>query len=359
MANPDLSALDAYSGDYSTDLIGEMYDALKLLAEGITVVPNVKSKKTMHKLLVAKGAKPFTGKFVSKDGDIKFKPRKLEVEKVQRDLEIMPDKYRDTWMEQMRGPGEDSKNYNIPFAEFMWNAVLQELAQEINLETLYHGQGVDEFDAWDGGTAYAVGDLVTFTQDSELRYWICVTATAAGQSPTTHAAKWEWAGGRAIAPGFGKIIADEVLAGNLTEVATGPIDATNAYDQFTAMFRKHTPVVRKGVYGKVFTYCAMDGYESLMDNYEDKVKKNFEEVDGITYLPKTDRVNIIKPVSWLNGSGRLITTLNGNLQAGTDLLSDMNVINNILTHYTIQSSISFMFGTQIKDLAAIRVNDQK
>lgn len=356
--NPDLSALSAYGGDYSKQLIRQMYNALKLQAEGITVMPNVKSKLTLHKLIVKKGAKPYTGKFKSKDGDVAFKPRVLDVDKAQRDLEIEPTKYVGTWMEKERGAGENSLNYNIPFAQFMWEAVLEELSTEVNLETLYHGVGTAGFAAYGAGTAYAVGDLITYTQDSEVRYFRCVTATTAGQNPDTHAAKWDWAGGRAIAEGFGKKIADAITAGDTTPVATGAVDSLNAYKAFTDLFRKHDEPVKMGVYGKVFTYCSVTDYEALTDDYEERIKKHFDETDGVITLAKTGGVNIIKPVSWLNGSRRLISTLNGNLLAGTDLLSDMNVINNILTHYTIQSSIAWMFGTQIRDLDALRVSDQ-
>lgn len=356
--NPDLVLLAAYPGEYSQALITEMYNALALQAEGITVVPNVKSKLNLHKLIVKKGAKPYTGTFKSKDGDISFEPRVLEVEKAQRDLAIEPSKYLETFMEQKRGAGENSANLNIPFAEYMWNAVLQELSTEVNLETLYQGVGKAGFAAYGAGAGYAVGALIKYTQDSELRYFRCIEATAAGQNPDTNPEKWEWAGARAIAKGFGKIIDEEIVLNTIDPVVTGPVDAGNAYAKFTAMFRAHENVVKKGTYGKVYTYCSMDDYEALTDDLEEKVKKNYEDVDGVTYLLKTNRNNIIQPVSWLNESRRMISTLNGNLLAGTDLLSDMNVITTIPSHYHIDSSISWMFGTQIKDLKALRVSDQ-
>lgn len=356
--NPDLSLLAAYAGDYSQALIREMYNELKLQSEGITVLPNVKSKLNLHKLVVKKGAKPYTGTFKSKDGDISFEPRVLTVEKAQRDISIEPSKYLGTFMEKQRGAGENSANFTIPFAQFMWESVLRELSTEVNLDTLYNGVGKAAFAAYAGGTAYNVGDLIKYTQDSELRYFICVEATAAGQSPDTHATKWAWAGGRAISEGFGKIIADEITGNNLDPVVTGAVDSGNAYAKFTAMFRSHDETVKNGIYGKVYTYCSMTDYEALTDDYEERVKKNFEEIDGILYLAKTNRLNIIKPVSWLNGNRRLISTLDKNLIAGTDLLSDMNTITSILGHYNIDSSISWMFGTQISDLAALRVSDQ-
>lgn len=46
-------------------------------------------------------------------------------------------------------------------------------------------------DAYSAGTAYAVGDQILFTETSGAKnYYRCTTATTAGQSPETHAAKW-------------------------------------------------------------------------------------------------------------------------------------------------------------------------
>src|SRR5690349_4055157 len=105
MSNPTITNLAAYPGEYKQDLISELYNGLRLEQEGILLMPGVKNKVNLHKLLVADGAKPYTGNFVSKDGDINFVPRVLEVEKAQRDLEIEPEKYRTTFMAKMRGKG--------------------------------------------------------------------------------------------------------------------------------------------------------------------------------------------------------------------------------------------------------------
>lgn len=355
--DPNLSLLAAYPGDYRMELIKVLYNALNLEAEGISVWSGIKSKTNLHKLVVRKGAKPYTGTFKSKD-DLSFEPRVLDVDKAQRDISVEPSKYLASFMEKLRGAGENSQNMNIPFAQFMWESVLEELATEINLETVFHGVGAAAFPAYAAGTAYAVGDLIKYTQDGELRYFRCIVATTAGQNPDTHAAKWDWAGARAVAIGFGKIIVDEIAATKITPVATGAVTNVNAYDKFTSMFRSHLEPVKMGKHGKVFTYCSMTDYENLTDDYENKITKQFEEIDGVLYLAKTNRVNIIKPVSWLSGSRRLISSLKGNLVAGTDQLSDMNVIKTIEQMYSIDAGITFMLGFQVQDLAALRVNDQ-
>lgn len=354
----DLSLLAAYPGDFRQDLIAQLYNSMNLERDGIAVRPGIKYKEILHKLLVRKGLKPYTGVFKSKAGDIGYEPRELAVEKAQHDISIEPSKYIPTFMAQKRGSGENANNMTIPFAQFMWEQFLKEQGQELNLETVYNGVGKAAFAAYNPATAYTVGSLIKYTQDSELRYFRAVAATSAGENPDTNPAKWEWAGARALCVGFGKIIADEIAGGKLTPVATGAVDATNAYDKFTKLFRSHAEPVKLGNYGKVITYCSMTDYECLLDDYENKIKKNFEEVDGVVYLAKTNKVNIIKPVSFLSTNRRLISTLAGNLVAGTDELSDMNVIKVKEQMYHLDAGLAFMLGFQIADLEPLRVSDQ-
>lgn len=358
MANPDLSLLATYPGEYQQSLMTQLYNSLRLEQEGITVIPNVKYKLNMHKLLTKNGLKPYTGKFVSKDGDISYEPRVLEVEKAQRDIEIEPSKYLPTFMAFMRGRGENSSNMSIPFEQFTWEKVLEQLGTELNLTTVYNGVGKAGFTAYNAGSTYSVGALITYTQGGEVRYFRAVASTTAGQNPDTNPEKWEWAGGRAIAKGFGKIIADEITATKLTPVATGAVNGTNAYSKFIQMYRALPEPVKMGLVGQAVIYCSMTDYEFLLDDYENQISKNFEVVDGITYLAKTDRKCQVKPVSWLSGSRRLIATVTGNLVAGTDELGDMNSIKTIEEMYTVQAGITFVLGFQIQDLEVLKVSDQ-
>ncbi len=356
--NPDLSLLAAYPGEYSQTLIEELYNSIRLEQEGIAVMPGIKNKLNLHKLLIEDGLKPYTGKFIAKANELAFEPRVLEVEAVQRDFEIEPKKYLSTFMASRRGSGEHAENMNIPFAEFMWNAYVKRMGTEVNLNTVYHGVGKAGFAAYNAGSAYSVGALVTFSQDAELRYFQAVAAVAIGETPSTHPAKWQWAGGKALTKGFGKIIADEITAVKIVPHATGAVTAANAYDKQIALYRSLPESVKMGLSGKVVIYQSMTDYEFLMDHFEDKVSKNFETIDGITYLAKTDRSVGVRPVSWLSGSRRLIATVEGNLVAGTDQLSDMNVIKPIPRHYTLETSTTFVLGFQIQDLAVLKVSDQ-
>jgi hypothetical protein len=354
MANPTLTGLSVYAGDYQDKLLTDLYEKLDTEAAGITVISNLKSKLTLPKLLVGEGVKPFTGKFVSKD-DIGFAERSLSVEKAQRDLTIDPNKYIATFMEKRRGKGENAKNMTIPFAEVLWSKVIEETAQEIIKGTVYHGVGKAAFTAYNAASTYAVGALVKYTQATELRYFEVVATVGAGETPDTHPAKYKWAGHKALAVGYKGLLDAEETAGKIVPVSTGAITSSDAYAQFTSVWRK-LPEMAKDAGG--YIYCSQNSYEALLDDYENKVKKNFEETNGIVYLSKTDKKAILKPVKWLAGSGRIIASQTGNLWMGTDQTDDMNVIKTIEQMYTIDAGMTFMIGFQIADPAALTMNDQ-
>jgi hypothetical protein len=352
--NPKLTGLAAYAGDFQDKLLTQLYVLLELEAAGITVINGLKGKLTLHKLLVAAGLKPYTGVFKSKD-DLDFEPRILEVTKAQRDLSIEPSRYLQTFMEKRRGKGENAKNMTIPFADVMWEAVIAEIAQEVVQGTIFHGKGQAAFAAYNAGTSYTVGALMKYTQDGELRYFECVGATTAGQTPDTHPLKWKWAGAKALAVGFSGLLDAEETKGTVVPVSTGAITSTDAYPQFTAVWRKLPEAVRmKGG----FLYCSQNSYEALLDSYEEKVKKNFEESNGIIYLAKTEKKAILKPVNWLSGSGRIIASQAGNFWMGTDQTNDMNIIKVMEQMYTLDAGVTFMIGMQIADPLALTTNDQ-
>lgn len=352
--DPDLSLLAAYAGKFENALMHSYYNALSVDHPIVELYPGVKNKVTLTKIVVGKGAKPYTGVHKAKL-DLTYKPRVLEVQDCQRDLSIEPKKYRNSFMAEMRGKGENAANKTIPFAQYVNEAILLELAAEINNETLYHGVGVAGFAAYAALTVYNPGDKITYTQDGELRYFECVTLTVAGQNPDTHAAKWMWAGAKALAIGFGKIIADEIVLGTLVPVATGVSDANNAYANFIKVWRGLDEEVR-GIGGVIA--CSYTDYEYLLDDYENKIKKNFEEVDGIIYLAKTDRKCIIAPWTAMSGSRRLIASARKNFIVGTDELNDINAINVDPQMYHLDMGITWVMGMQIRDLEAMSINDQ-
>src|SRR5690606_7183400 len=82
-ASPDLTALAGYAGKYRSQLHRRLMTGLAI-AKDITPVYNVKHALTLTRLAINNGPKPYTGVFKSKNNDISYVPRKLEVEKFQR-----------------------------------------------------------------------------------------------------------------------------------------------------------------------------------------------------------------------------------------------------------------------------------
>jgi len=360
MANPTLTALEAYAGKHAPQIMGQLYKELRLQADGIQVLQNIKSGYIMPRLRIGKGLKPYTGEFASADDQFKYTDRKMTVDRAQRDLLLDPEKYRTSYLEQYVS-GSSGTNANkqgqIPFAAFAFGEFAKENAQEL-VELLYHGLGTAAFATWLTGSTYAAGDLVNFSLTingkSETNYFKCLATTSTGQSPTTHPAKWLNVNNLAITKGFGKILADAVANEGFNQIATtGAITAADAYDQFTEVYRLQDEKV-KGQ--NLVIYSAVNNYEYLLDAIEEKTK-NFQLVNNIMYLPKTDNKVMVKPVSWLSGSNRLICTPMNNLVLGTDQLSDMNTLTTIPQHYKLEVSLSCLLGTQISDLDVLTVNE--
>lgn len=351
--DPNITGLVAYPGKFRQQLMAKLYFQLVQMMSGFLPMYNIKNKEILHKLLIGSGAKPYTGKWVPKD-DVSFSNRTISTEKFQRDMSIEPTKFKDTWMADQRGKGEGANNMTIPYAQFFWSKVIESLVHEIVTQLIYEGKGKAAFAAYAGGTAYSVGNLIVFTQANEARYFECIAATSAGQSPDTHPAKWKWAGAKAIIKGLKAIFQDDVTANLLTPVSTGALTNTTAYAQFTQLWRS-LPVQIRDQGGLI--HCSYDGLDLLTDDFENRVTKNFETIDGITYLAKTNRKCIIKPQVWLTGSA-LIGTKDQNLVLATDELSDMNDIKTVPAMYTVDAGITAMIGVNYQDEEVIRINDQ-
>lgn len=357
MANdPTITGIAGYAGKYEKKLLARLINKLELKANGITVVPGVKSKLTFTKLVIGKGAKPYTGVHKAKS-DISYEGNTLEVKDCQRDLTVEPKKYRTTYLEEMRGKGENANNMTIPFAQFTNEQIVDNLAAEIHDGTIWDGVGIAGFTAYSGVATYAVGDLITFTQDGEVRYFECVEITLAGESPDTDPDKWVWAGAKALCLGLKKILTDAAAAGDVQVIATGAVSASNGYAKFSQMFRELPIPVRSNDKGFVEIICSWTDYFHLADDFEDKVTKNIEVIDGVTYLAKTNKKCIIKPVDWLT-SRRLIATIPGNLKMVTDEESDMATIRTIANMYTLDMGITWVMGFGAQDYEAMAISDQ-
>jgi hypothetical protein len=354
----DISALAAYAGTYQQALFSILYDSFDAI-DDCTLWPGIKNTEKLTKLTINGGAKPFTGTFAPKTGDLQYTGQDLVVSPWQRDMQLRPSDYRNSFMGQARGPGENPNNKNIPFAQYVWSTFLKSLAAGINDQSIYFGLGAAAFPAYNAGTIYHLGDKIAYVwTDGSTNYYTATGTTVAGNSPLTNPLLWSDSNLLAIFPGFGANIAALVTAGSLVPVVTGAIiAATDAYHMFKLLWRSQTIAVRK--YGAII-YCSYTDYDFLTDSYETQVTK-FTETDiltGITYLATTERKCMIKPVTWMTGSRRLICTPRENMIIATDEVSDLNVIATEEHVYTLDVALSGVLGVAVRDPWMMRVSDQ-
>lgn len=358
----DISALAAFAGTYQQALFSKLYNSFDAVND-LMFWPGVKNTEKMTKLSIGHGAKPYTGNFKPKNGDLQYTGLDLTVQPWQRDLQIKPSDYRNSFMAANRGKGENPNNKTIPFASFVWDTVIKALAAGINDNSVYFGVGIAAFAAYNPATVYHANDKIAFTgADSEINYFRCNATTTAGQSPLTTPAKWDDWNNQALFVGYGAILAALVTlgkaAGGLDPFVTGVIDsAADAYAIQKGLWRS-LPIAAQQKGGVIYQ-SFLDSY-FLSDSYEDKVSK-YTELDvstGTMYLAGTFRKCIIKPVTWMTGSRRLIATTADNMILATDELSDMNNIATEEHIYTLDAGLSGVLGVQVKDPSNMVVSDQ-
>lgn len=310
MATPDTSALAAYAGAHEQKLFSTLRNSLDILND-ITIVPGIKNTLKLTKLSVNNGVRTYREAFDASDNDLEYSGRDLSVELLKRDIRINPLKYRSTWMSQVMQAGVNPPD--IPFAAYVFEQMAIKIAQEIN-DNAYlakKGDGTSVATSFDGlGTkiADAIAD-------------------------------------ETIKPGTG-----------LKPIATGVLTSGNTVAAVETLVRSMPIAYRQAGFGVI---CSFDSFDKYNDNYRDLFKKNYESnEDGVYYIDATSRKIKLIPCTWMGTSQRLIATPKENLLAGVDGLGDMDRIHTDIELEIIRQRVLFALGFQIRDLEAIRVNDQ-
>jgi hypothetical protein len=371
----DVAAITSYAANNQKQLISTLINGLDI-ANDIMVQPNVKNKIPMPKLKVGNGLRPYNGAEQFKINDLKYTDRFLEVQVGKRELRIDPEDYRSTYLAWSTSPGASASKKEIPFAEFMWDQVIKAVQREINDETAYKGFDKSTAVAFVGGDTYAPGDVVLFATATNnpnglLDYYLCIEATTAGQSPTTHPAKWREVNARAVVPGLEHHILAAITASEIAPVATGAITSSAgvAITAFNKLFRAFSAPYKS--HGIVISASYTD-YEFLLDDLLNAYNK-YTMADltngGMPYivLPNSGGKCVVKPATWLGSSRRLIAGpympgdpgRHMNLYMGTELLSDANSISIKDTElWTLKAGIKAALGFQIQDVEAIKVGSE-
>lgn len=358
-ANPDVSALSTYAGQYEKQLYSTLINGMDFMnRKHFDVMLNVKSKVKLTKLKVTANVRPYSST-EHMQGTSVYTGRDLETRRGKSEMSIEVLKYRDTWMNEVL-KGEINPT-EIPFAQYFWNQYMLEIGTEINNRTIYFGFDTADAVAFDAGDTYAAGDYITYTPaGGVLHYYKCLATTTAGQDPEDTPAKWQIYDAEAFFPGFKSYIDAAITAGSLTEISSGVVNSgATALAAMKEVYRS-LPAPYKNVVTEM--YVSSTDFEYLMDGISDKYLQYAGKVEGATgilYLPDTDMKCKVINATWLNGSRRIIATPYSNLLFGTNVLADFSKFNIVQSSlWTIKIGVVFEGGVQIRDLAAMAIGDQ-
>jgi len=293
---PDLSSLSTSFLKFGGQIIMKAVNAADYKGQGIQVYKNVKAPIPLTKLSAQGGPRPYREQDDTTGNGVKFEDRILTVYNSKWDYDIDPEKFRNTYL---------ADETDIPFYQYILEQVANEYVAAINDDTAYLG-----------------------------------VYNASGTAAVD------------IATGWGTIIANEIIATNLTPVVTGAITSSNAVTK-VKLNAKSVPLwMRKK---KTITYCSYNVFDKFCDHYE--------TLNGYQYKPdnneeyKIQGVNsVLMPVTWMGASQRLITSISMNLAVGTD--GESVKIASSVRRNIIEMRPMMPVGFQISDLEALVVNDQ-
>lgn len=348
-------ALAKFIGNNDKRLISQVLNGLDFVPQ-VRVIRNASLNGTgLQKMTAAKGIRPLNLDVETRSGAHRsFTARKILVYTGMKIIKIVAEEAEKTWMSDMLEPGAKQ----IPFEQWVWENEMKKIAQEIN-DNIYLSDYKGDATAFDSGATYTGGAAwVTFGDDQDI--YKCITTTTAGQSPTTHPAKWELVNQSVISTGWGKIIANEITAGNIAGanlISTGSITSSNCLDKVEAMIDGMT-VAHRNLGGTVkmspVTFAKYLKHERTVYTAALTPAMGAEQKTVYGY-PKWK----IEECTWMGSSSRLIVTQKENLAFGTNLETDMGKISKtIQTLHGSTSVVKWRQGCEIADLETLYVNDQ-
>jgi len=359
MATPaatDVEAIAKWAGKYDRTMIMQMLNGLDVFRD-LTVDRNVsRYGKLLPKFTAEAGLRPLDTN-VEENGrkERTFGGRKLFVYDCMKLFKVIPEDLRESFLADMLQPGARRE----PFAQWFWSREMEKLASEINdnfYDSEYHADAAD----YSAAATYTAGDYIKFTDDN---YYKCVTNTSAGESPTTHAAKWEQVNDTVCFNGPGKIIADEITASNITPITTGAIteDATDgAFDQLREMYTSMTTAHKSKRGAALVSHSVFEKYiASELAKFGSSVA-NASMGNGRKYIYGTNNRWELRPCSWITGERIIMDLENKNLRVGTSISGDRGprIGKVVETVHGYKTSAKFLLGFEISDLESLYVNDQ-
>lgn len=322
----DLTALNSNLGAYCrenkdqifADMLLGLEDALS--KTGITVLDNIKDELVLPNVMVGDLVRPGDYEnFNAGSNKIKFNNRKLKVRPFKADLLIYPQQFEASWLTHIRKSKGTYTADNFPFYEFLMNKIVQKIQRELRFavfQGVYNGSGSG------------------------------------------------WAD---ICDGLLKKIADDVIAGNIIEVNTGVVTASNVLQCIEDTVRA-MGVDYKDQPGKCIVSPTL--FEWYISISEDKAGRSvgFNELSGGTNAPgqkgifvRGTNIELVQEPA-MGSSQRIIATTADNLFVGTDTVDEFNSIRAQEFERSIKLMIDGKIGTDYalanNTYKPISVNDQ-
>lgn len=341
-----------FIGQYDKKLIAQTLNGLDFVND-VRVIRNASLNGTLlPKMTVAKGIRNLNLNVESRDGSHRnWSGRKLMVYGGMKIIDIIPEEVYNTFLSDMMAPGA----IQLPFAEWVWTQEFAKIGAEIN-DSIYSSTYKGDAAAWASGSTYSAGAYVTFGAESDI--WKANASTSAGESPTTHPAKWDKVNESIISTGWGTIIAAEITGGGLTNVTTtGTLSATNVIDKVELMFDDIDEAHRK--LGGHF-YVSPIVYDWYLKSERTKYSGVATPDMGAGVKTVYGNPNwSIKKANWLGTSKRIIATQKDNLVFGTNLVTNMTKAGKTIeTLHGSRTVVKWVQGCEISDLETLYVNDQ-
>lgn len=353
----DFSAVKKYIGKFDKKIMSETLNGLDI-ANDIHVMRNVRADRILPKFHAKPGARPLNTN-ITKAGQParSFSNRIISPRHAMKIFNIIPDDYKDDFMSEQHKPGAKRE----PFAKFLWQKEMELLAAEIN-DNAYFSVDRSDAVAFAPGDTYSPGDYVIFGDD-ELIYE-CVTATTAGQSPATHDAKWSDVTISSICDGLGTILASVIANSEMPSaniVNSGTLDDENIVDYLEGLWHA-IPVASRNKMKNVTFYMSYDMLPLYLTNFATKynfhIDVNEKSGNAPLYIYGSGRKAIIKPVTWMGSSQRIIATAKDNLIYGLDSPEQTSSVSKIVeTLHGYDSIARWIQCFQIRDTELLFCNE--
>lgn len=361
----DLNAIKYFSMNNDSVILSWLLNDLGFLKDPtIRTIMNLRSPMKLPKYDALKGWRTLDeGVKVPLGTQGKFSNREIKPYTMMKILEVLPQQFRDTFYSDQIGP--NAKDFPGGFAEYFWRQQMAVGADEIN-DGAFMGIDPDDIADFNPASTYAAGfapanyvkfELVSGVGQQSFR---CIGATSAGQSPTTHPAKWVAADNETLVKGWGTIIKAEYSGLPATnKINTGAITNTTACAQLKTMYRA-LPEKMRNKNRKVIAYCSLTTFEKYEDDFNERYVKGVQVADEkVRVVRETNGNCILNPVTWMAGHPGVIMTPERNLVVGTNQVNDFASIGKAIeTHHGYSVIQKAMLAFQIADLQVLHVNDQ-